>query len=93
MAMDRREFLKIAGLTALVGMGGKAGFELLAPGAVDAALKDVPLAAGKKWGMALDALLLDEPVMDACIEACHDHNNVPTSATQKKSQVDLERNL
>jgi Fe-S-cluster-containing dehydrogenase component len=84
MAMDRREFLKIAGLTALLGIGGKTGFELLAPGAVDAALKDVPLAAGKKWGMALDALLLDEPVMDACVKACHDHNNVPHIGNPKE---------
>jgi Fe-S-cluster-containing dehydrogenase component len=84
MAMDRREFLKIAGLSALVGMGGKAGFELLAPGAVEAALREVPLAAGKKWGMALDVLLLDEQVMDACIEACHNHNNVPNIGNPKE---------
>jgi len=84
MAMDRRDFLKIAGLTALLGIGGKTGLELLAPADVDAALKDVPLAAGKKWGMVLDVLLLDEAVMDACIEACHRHNNVPRIGNPKE---------
>ena len=84
MAMDRREFLKIAGLTALLGIGGKSGVELLAPGAVEAALRDVPLAAGKKWGMALDVLLLDEAVMDECIEACHNYNNVPRIGNPKE---------
>lgn len=77
MAMDRRGFLKIAGLTALVGVGGKAGFELLAPGAVDAAEKNVPLTAAKKWGMAVDVQLLDDAVMEKCVEACNVHNNVP----------------
>ncbi|MBN2031834.1 MAG: 4Fe-4S dicluster domain-containing protein [Deltaproteobacteria bacterium] len=84
MAMDRRDFLKIAGLTALLGIGGKTGFELLAPGAAEAALKDIPLTAGKKWGMALDVLLLDEEVMDACVEACHNHNNVPHIGNPKE---------
>ena len=84
MAMDRREFLKIAGLTALLGIGGKAGFELLAPGAVDAAVKDLPLTAGKKWGMAVDMLLLDDAVMDKCVDACHIHNNVPYFGNPKE---------
>jgi hypothetical protein len=73
MAMDRREFLKIAGLTALLGIGGKTGFELLAPGAVEAALQNVPLAAGKKWGMALDVLLLDE-ACDGCVHRGLSHS-------------------
>ena len=44
MAMDRREFLKIAGLSALLGLGGKAAFELLAPGEAEAVLQADPLA-------------------------------------------------
>jgi hypothetical protein len=34
MGMDRRAFLKIAGWSALLGLGGKAAYELLAPGEV-----------------------------------------------------------
>lgn len=84
MAMDRRDFLKIAGLAAFVGMGVKAGFELVAPGAVDAALKEVPARAGKKMGMAVDVRLLDEAVMEACIRACHSYNNVPLLGNPKE---------
>ena len=84
MAMDRRAFLKAAGVTALLGIGGKAGIEWLAPGAVDAAVKDLPLTAGKKWGMAVDVRLLNETVMNACIEACHVHNNVPNFGNPKE---------
>jgi molybdopterin-containing oxidoreductase family iron-sulfur binding subunit len=32
MGINRREFLKIAGWSALLGAGGKSAFELLAPG-------------------------------------------------------------
>ena len=42
MGVDRRDFLKIAGLSAAMGLGGKIFFELLAPGEVDASLKDIP---------------------------------------------------
>ncbi len=36
MGMDRREFIRIAGLSTLFGLGGKGAFELLAPGRVEA---------------------------------------------------------
>ena len=36
MGMNRREFLRLAGLSTLVGLGGKAAFELIAPGQVEA---------------------------------------------------------
>jgi Fe-S-cluster-containing dehydrogenase component len=84
MAIDRRKFLKIAGLSALLGLGGKAGFQLLAPGAVDAAAKEVPLTSGKKWGMALDVHVLDDKAMDEAIKACHTYHNVPNIGNKRQ---------
>ena len=46
MAMDRRQFLKIAGLSALLGLGGKTAIELLAPGEAEASLQQAPMIAG-----------------------------------------------
>jgi Fe-S-cluster-containing dehydrogenase component len=83
MAVDRRKFLKIAGLSAVMGLGGKAAFELLAPGELEASLKDLPLTEGKKWGMVVDMTKMDEAVMDRCIEACHRYHNVPNFGNRK----------
>jgi molybdopterin-containing oxidoreductase family iron-sulfur binding subunit len=84
MAMDRREFLKITGMAALLGMGGKGAFEILAPGEAEAALNSVPLTAGKKWGMAVFMGKLDDAVMNKCMEACHRIHNVPNIGNPKE---------
>ncbi|MFC1821557.1 sulfate reduction electron transfer complex DsrMKJOP subunit DsrO [Thermodesulfobacteriota bacterium] len=77
MGMNRRKFLKAAGLSVLAGLGGNSLFELVAPGEVEASLNSVPLTAGKKWGVVLDMQKLDEKIMDKCIGACHSIHNVP----------------
>jgi len=84
MGMDRRKFLKIAGLSAMMGLGGKAAFELLAPGELEASLKDLPLTEGRKWGMVVDMTKMDEALMDKCIEACHRVHNVPNLGNPKE---------
>ena len=84
MGMDRREFLRMAGLSALLGLGGKTAFQLLAPGEVEASLAAVPLTAGKKWGMVVDMTKLDEALMDKCTEACHSFHNVPNLGNPKE---------
>ena len=38
MGIDRRDFIKLAGLSTLLGLGGKSAFELLRPGQVEAAM-------------------------------------------------------
>lgn len=83
MAMDRRRFLKIAGLSAVMGLGGKPLFDVLAPGQVEAALKEVPLTAGKKWGMVVDMTRMTDEIMDRCIAACHRIHNVPNLGNPK----------
>ena len=42
MGIDRREFIRIAGLSTLLGLGGKGAFELLAPGRVEAEISPGP---------------------------------------------------
>lgn len=84
MAMDRREFLKTAGLSALLGLGGRAAYEILAPGEVEAALREIPLTAGKKWGMVVDMTKLNDEIMDKCVAACHRFNNVPHLGNPKE---------
>jgi molybdopterin-containing oxidoreductase family iron-sulfur binding subunit len=83
MGMDRRRFLKVAGLSAMMGLGGKAAFELLAPGELEASLKDVPITAVKKWGMVVDMNKMDDEIMDRCSEACHRIHNVPNIGNLK----------
>ncbi len=84
MAMDRRQFLKITGWSALLGLGGKTAFQWLAPGEAEAALEQATKLAGKKWGMALDVTLLDEEIMSKCIQACHAYYNVPNIGNSKE---------
>ena len=40
MGIDRRDFIKLAGLSTLLGLGGKSAFELLQPGQVEAAMEE-----------------------------------------------------
>jgi molybdopterin-containing oxidoreductase family iron-sulfur binding subunit len=77
MGIKRRDFLRLAGLSTLIGLGGKTAFEWLAPGQVEASIKEAPLTAGTKWGMVVDMTKMDEHVMDECIQACHRTHNVP----------------
>ena len=77
MGIDRRKFLKIAGISALVGVGGKVGFELLAPGDVDASIKDIPLTKANKWGMVVDMRKMTDDILKKCQIACHRIHNVP----------------
>ena len=71
--INRRHFLRIAGLSAALGLGGKAAFELINPGRLDAA-EEMPNATafkGKHWGMAVDLEKFKseadiKPIVDAC---------------------------
>ncbi len=75
--MDRRGFVKIAGLSAL----GAAGVTALAK-PEDAASPEVPTdapQAGSRWAMAVDvAKCLSEKDCGECTAACHRAHNVPS---------------
>lgn len=78
MGMDRREFIKLAGLSALLGLAGKSAFELVLPGEVEAAIPAEAFGkAGTRWAMVVDMRKLTEDVAAKCIEACHSIHNVP----------------
>ena len=83
MGMNRRKFLKLAGLSAMMGLGGKAAFDLIAPGELEAALEAAPLTEGKKWGIVVDMTKMNVEIMDKCIEACHTIHNVPEMGNPK----------
>ncbi len=79
MGVNRREFLKIAGLSAAVGLGGKTAFDLLWPGQLDAA-EEIPPVGGltaKRWGMVIDVRKFDEPARQAAVKACVVSHNIP----------------
>ena len=84
MALDRRDFLKIAGLSTILGLGGKAAFELLTPGEIEASTNAPPLSKGKRWAMVVDSRKMDEALLDKCIDACHSEHNVPDIGTAKE---------
>lgn len=77
MSLDRRGFLKIAGISALLGLGGKTAFEILSPGDLEASMESVPLTEGKRWAMVIDMRRMNEEIMAKCQEACHRVHNVP----------------
>ena len=84
MAIKRREFLKIAGLSTILEFGGKAAFEMFGPGELKASQRTVLPAPGKKWGMVVNMSEMDEEIMARCIEACHHTHNVPNFGNTKE---------
>ncbi|MDI6889965.1 MAG: 4Fe-4S dicluster domain-containing protein [Thermodesulfovibrionales bacterium] len=79
MGISRREFLKIAGASAIVGLGGISAIEILHPGQFEASqVSRGPKAlVGKRWAMVIDMKKLDKQTMQKCIDACHRIHNVP----------------
>ena len=79
MDLNRREFLKIAGASTIVGiLGGWSAVEVLAPGELDSEHRQNPQAlAAKRWAMVVDTKKMDEATARDCIKACHHVHNVP----------------
>ncbi len=84
MGVNRRDFLKITGLSTLLGVGGKATQELLRPGSLEASeagshQKSGP--SGIRWAMVVDARKcikkIEEDGCKDCSKACHATHNVP----------------
>ena len=83
MEVSRREFLKIAGASTIVGiLGGWSAVEVLAPGELDSRRSPQALTA-KRWAMVVDTKSMDEVIARDCIEACHYMHNVPDIEDQK----------
>lgn len=85
MGVNRRDFLKIAGITA-AGLGATPAVDILLnqgseAGATEATTGEKILALGKKYAMVVDMRKLTEEDCHAAIEACHREHNVPDIRT------------
>lgn len=77
MSMDRRQFLKMAGLGSLLGLGGFGSMEILRPGSLEASEEAATAAGVKRLAMAIDMSKYDAAAIKKSINACHSIHNVP----------------
>ncbi len=90
MGMDRREFIRLAGLSALLGLGGKGAFELVRPGQAQAGFApEAKALEGKRWAMVVNMQKMDEATASKCIQACHRVHNVPDFRSPKDPKDQL----
>jgi molybdopterin-containing oxidoreductase family iron-sulfur binding subunit len=90
MGVNRREFLRIAGFTTLLGLGGKSVIDVLSRDKVEAAevLPNPEALRGKRWAMVIDSKKCLEKVdkdggCRDCSIACHHVHNVPDFGNPK----------
>ena len=78
MGMDRRKFMKIAGISA-IGVGGVAQpASRLLGREVEGALEKAPPLHAKRWAMVIDLKKCNEAGdCTGCIDACNQVHNVP----------------
>lgn len=86
--MNRREFLKIAGLSALFGAGGVAGIARVRHDDIVEAFEAKPSEGALKarhWAMVIDVSKFRGPEdYQKCIDACHRAHNVPDIGNPKE---------
>lgn len=86
MSINRRDFLKKAGVITALGWGSfftLDAFELLEPlEAAEFSSQQDKLSA-KRWAMVIDTTKLSRKDMEAMIAACHDLHNVPQMGNAK----------
>jgi molybdopterin-containing oxidoreductase family iron-sulfur binding subunit len=86
MSMNRRDFLKIAGISTIAGIGGTAIAGGLRKGVIEAAqtAPDTASLSGKRWGMVIDMdKFKSEETIKKVTEACHRAHNVPDFSNTK----------
>jgi Fe-S-cluster-containing dehydrogenase component len=80
MSINRRQFLKLVGVSTVAGIGGSAVLGGLRNGGLDAAQMspDPRQLKAKQWGFVVDmSKLTSEEDYQKCIDACHSIHNVP----------------
>ncbi|ACL18327.1 4Fe-4S ferredoxin iron-sulfur binding domain protein [Desulfitobacterium hafniense DCB-2] len=85
MSINRREFLKKAGVIAALGLGGAVtldAFELLEPLKAADFTSENKLAA-QRWAMVIDMSKLSQADIDEIIKGCHELHNVPDMGNEK----------
>ena len=99
MDSKRRKFLKIAGLSAIAGIGAPSAFNMLLRGEVHAAgghgtqaKKDVP--TGTRLGLVIDVKKFARyrGLAERCINVCHSIHNVP-DIRNEKDEVDKKSEI
>lgn len=80
MSMDRREFLKIAGISTVLGIGGVSVFNKLQDNTLEAAqfAPSPQSLTAKRWGFVVDmSKIKTKEDIKKITEACHSIHNVP----------------
>jgi Fe-S-cluster-containing dehydrogenase component len=80
MSINRRQFLKLVGVSTVAGIGGSAVLGGLRNGGLDAAQisPDPRQLKAKQWGFVVDiSKLKSDEDYQKCIDACHSIHNVP----------------
>lgn len=85
MGVSRRAFLKIAGVSALAGLGGTKALDLVNRGEVKAAVaQNEGALTAKRWAMVIDVRkCLEKENCRDCIEACNRVHNIPNIKNPK----------
>lgn len=89
MDSKRRDFLKIAGISALAGIGAPSAFNMLLKGEVpvsaEAAAQPAAAPGTIRYGMVIDVRKFagDPGLAAQCIKACHGIHNVPDFGNRK----------
>ncbi|MEW6585298.1 MAG: sulfate reduction electron transfer complex DsrMKJOP subunit DsrO [Nitrospirota bacterium] len=86
MSMNRREFIKIAGFSSLLGIGGVTAATVVKSRVEASQISRNPEAlVGKRWGMVVDmSKFKTEEDYQRCIDACHKAHNVPLMDNPKR---------
>lgn len=79
MSINRRQFLKIVGISTIAGLGGISAVSTLSRNWLEASqvTKDPKALVGKRWAMVMDIEKMDEVTMKRCRDVCHRIHNVP----------------
>lgn len=86
MSINRRQFLKIAGISTIMGLGGTTAFDLLQRNGLEAVQfsPDPKALTAKRWGMVIDvSKLKTEDDYKKIMDACHRVHNVPDIGNPK----------
>jgi Fe-S-cluster-containing dehydrogenase component len=85
MDSSRRNFLKLAGLSAVAGLGAPTAANMLFRGEAQAAAPAATAGSGIQYGMIVDVKKFGEnaELVNACINACHSIHNVPDFGNPK----------
>jgi len=89
MNINRREFLKIAGVSTMLGLGGVSAVNSLRNRVEASQISPNPEAlTAKRWAMVVDmSKFKTEDDYQRCIDACHRAHNVPNVTANPKHEI------